>query len=58
MALQSPYVRKTEKIKVSAQIAFVAQKQSNIISLGNSDMVQFSTDLQLYLEGNFDENSR
>ena len=48
MALQNPYVRETEKIKVSAQIAFVAQKQSNITWSVNSDMVQFSKDLELY----------
>ena len=48
MALQSPYVREIEKMKVSAKIAFVFQKQSNIISSSNLDMVQFSKDLELY----------
>ena len=52
MALQSPYVREIEKMKISVQIAFVVQKQSNIIWSGNSDIVQFSKDLS-YILGNF-----
>ena len=48
MALQNPYVREIENMKVSALIAFIVQKQSNIIWSGNSDMVQFSKDLELY----------
>ena len=48
MALQSPYVTEGEKMKISAQIAFVVQKHSNIICSGNSDMVQFWKYLELY----------
>ena len=42
MALQGSYVRGIEKMKISVYIAFVVQKQSNIIWSGNWDMVQFS----------------
>ena len=48
MALQSSYVRDIEKMKVSAYIAFAVQKQSNITWSGNSNIVQFSKNLELH----------